>query len=833
MEGGREPLIIDDTTVHPLTHMLLPTQLGIKSFLGVPIQLEDGTLFGNICAMDEQQYSFTDKDVELLKTVAELFSYVIELEDSLLKDSLTGLKNRRYLEQFFSTIPYQSFALLFIDVDNFKSINDQYGHDIGDVVLVEIGNRLKSIARKKDIIIRLAGDEFLLILPDITRQMASDQANKVLTSFSEPITIMDKVEYLTTSIGISFYPDDGKTIDVLIKKADTAMYIAKDQGKNTINTYTTTLDTAYQQAPLEVIKGQKKVLEMVLKGVPLNEILQFLVCWVESQVEEQNCSIMLYDNEADCLVKGAVSSLPSAFTEKIQKLPIGPNIGSCGRAAFQKELTITENIATDPNWDDYRKLALENNLRSCWSIPILSPEKELLGTFAMYSSLAKTPTEEEIQFIETMGYLVSLAIERTEAVKSLGHLSSRDVLTGLYNRASFYEQMKQELHDPTAKIALLFVNIDRLKNINHSMGLSVGDLVIKETATRLKELIDRRRHKIYRIDGDEFVVLLKLEQDESPRTIAETILQSFQRPFKYEDKEFIISIRIGISLYQEGNQVEELVSKGLKALTKAKRSGNLFISDFEFNLSFDHERFMLEHDLRKAIDRNELFIVYQPQFSLNSNNVIGAEALIRWNHPEKGVLSPAVFIPLAEETGLIHSIGKWLLLTVCHQITVWNELGYNVPPISVNISPIQFESDNLINVIEDTLTLTGCDPTCLALEITESMTMDKERAGSILEHISNIGIDIILDDFGTGYSCLSYLDELPICQLKIDKSFIQNKDKSAIVKSMISMAHNLGIYVIAEGVETEEQVQILREMKCQGAQGYYFSKPTTEIEKFF
>ncbi|MBP3951539.1 diguanylate cyclase domain-containing protein [Bacillus suaedae] len=846
MESGREPLKIEDTAQHPIASNLPPTEeFGIKCFLGAPIILGDGTLFGNICAVGTEEYTFSEDNIEIIKSMADFFAYVIELENSVFQDSLTGLNNRRFVDQFLSTITFQRGAVLFLDLDNFKSINDSYGHDIGDGVLIEVSQRLKKIVRKNDHLVRLAGDEFLVILPDLDQEESSQVAERMLDALSETVTLKGYSFSVTASIGSSFFPEDGKTLEVLMKKADISMYAAKRQGDNVYKTYSEDRDiesTSYSKATEDssmgrsasLINGQKKILEMVLNEFPLQDILHYLVSWIEKQTDSHICSISLFDEMLQSLILTAAPNLPIEFRDEIKVLPIGTNIGSCGAAAAEKRLVITENISLDPKWTDYKESALQSGLHSCWSMPILSSKNKLIGTFAIYGLSPKTPNEADIYFLQSVSYLICLAIERKEAVESLDQLSNCDLLTGVGNRTFFYQQLNQSLKtlNDSTKLALLFVDIDRFKKMNSSMGLYFGDQVLKVTVERMNHVIDQTRHKLFRIDGDEFVIILDLNPGENPSEIAKDILNVFKEPFHYQNEEFTIPIRVGVSIHQEGEEIEQLINKGLKALVYAKKSDNLYIAGkVASDTSQDHNRFILENDLRKVIERNELSLVYQPQYDMNRNEMIGMEALIRWKHAEKGFISPVDFIPLAEENGSIIAIGNWVLLTVCNQINEWKAKGFLVPTVAVNISPVQLQNENFVQSLLDIFTLTGCEPTSISLEITESMTLDIEKTMSLFKQLNDININISVDDFGTGYSSLYYLDQLPIDQVKIDKSFIQNKSKQAIVKSIVEMANNLQIEVIAEGVETSEQVQFLQEINCTYAQGYYFSKPISDVEK--
>jgi EAL domain-containing protein (putative c-di-GMP-specific phosphodiesterase class I) len=323
--------------------------------------------------------------------------------------------------------------------------------------------------------------------------------------------------------------------------------------------------------------------------------------------------------------------------------------------------------------------------------------------------------------------------------------------------------------------------------------------------------------------------------------LAEQIIDSLHLPFHLKDSEFYISASIGTALYpSHGKDAVELLKKADSAMYEVKKQGKnghkFYSPELDIQLMDSIE---LESDLRKAIEREELVVYYQPQFHAENNRMIGVEALVRWNHPKRGLLSPGLFIPIAEETGMIYEIGTWVLREACQQMKRWHDEGGPLIPVSVNLSSLQFHQTNLVEYIKNILRDTKLEPKYLELEITESMMMDPSVSISILQDLNNIGIRISLDDFGTGYSSLSYLKKFPIHKLKIDRSFIadlsKNSSDKAIVATIISMAHHLNLDVIAEGIETKDQLDILTKNDCMEIQGYYFSKPLAvqDIEKSF
>lgn len=425
------------------------------------------------------------------------------------------------------------------------------------------------------------------------------------------------------------------------------------------------------------------------------------------------------------------------------------------------------------------------------------------------------------------------------------HQADHDELTGLPNRRKFYELLNRTIDEnkgETTIFAVMVLDIDRFKMINDSLGHTYGDLFLQGVSDRIIRCAEASQAMVARMGGDEFTVFCKTGADGAEAAeLAEQIMEALRQPFHLKDNDFYISASIGTALFPlHGKDAVDLLKKADTAMYQVKRQGKnghqFYSPDLDLQL-LDHIE--IESDLRKAIERNELELHYQPQFHAESNQMIGVEALVRWKHPKKGLMSPGLFIPIAEETGLIFEIGTWVLKEACRQMKEWHDEGGPLIPISVNLSSQQFHQPNLVMYIKNILEETKLAPKYLELEITESMMMDPAVSIAILQELNKIGIRISLDDFGTGYSSLSYLKKFPIHKLKIDRSFImditQNSSDKAIVAAIISMAQHLKLDVIAEGIETKDQLDVLTENDCQEIQGYYFSRPLSaeEVEKEF
>ena len=413
-----------------------------------------------------------------------------------------------------------------------------------------------------------------------------------------------------------------------------------------------------------------------------------------------------------------------------------------------------------------------------------------------------------------------------------------DALTGLPNRIWFMERLENALlrskEDKNYVFALLFLDLDRFKIVNDSLGHSFGDKLLVASAERLRACLTSQ-DALARLGGDEFTILLENINDINDATnIADKIYQELSKPFNLDAHEVITTVSIGIAISTVGyDKSEDLLRDADMTMYRAKELGKARLEVFDPTLhNKAMARLQLEIDLRRALENNELQVYYQPIVCLNNGKIAGYEALMRWKHPKRGFVSPVEFIPLAEETGLIISLGRWVLHQACYQLRIWQQQTFTSPPltISVNISAKQFAEPNLIETIKEILQETQLDASSLKLEITESVLVDNPaNAVAILKQLKALGIKLSIDDFGTGYSSLSYLHQMPFDTLKIDRSFVNNVDcdpeKIEMIRTIVSLAWNLGINVVAEGVETKKQMYQLQALKCDYGQGYYFARP--------
>jgi diguanylate cyclase (GGDEF)-like protein len=415
-------------------------------------------------------------------------------------------------------------------------------------------------------------------------------------------------------------------------------------------------------------------------------------------------------------------------------------------------------------------------------------------------------------------------------------MAQYDVLTDLPNRSLLNDRLTQAIASAQrrgAGLAVLFLDLDRFKHINDSLGHAMGDSLIQSVARRLLACV-RSSDTVSRLGGDEFVIVLsELDQVEDATIAADKVLAVLAAPHSVGQHDLDVTVSIGVSTFPaDGQDAETLIKNADTAMYQAKENGRNNFQFFEKDMNVRTvERQSLESSLRHALERQEFVLHYQPKIDLKTGAITGAEALIRWLHPDRGLVPPAQFVPIAEDSGLILPIGQWVVREACGQAQAWRDAGLGPMPVAVNISMVEFRSRHFLEGIRAILRETGLEPHFLELELTESVLMQHpESTASVLRELKSIGVRLAVDDFGTGYSSLSYLRRFPIDTLKLDRSFVhdiafQEAKDAAIVNAVITMGQSLKHRVIAEGVETEEQLKFLQAHRCDEGQGFYFSPP--------
>lgn len=582
--------------------------------------------------------------------------------------------------------------------------------------------------------------------------------------------------------------------------------------------------------------GQNQILKQIVSGVPLSEVLETLVLMIEGQLDEMSGSVMLLDADGDRIVSAAGPNLPESYLQAIDGIEIGPNVGSCGTAAFEKRNVFVEDIYESELWADYLDLMREFDLRSCWSIPFYSKEGDVLGTFAFYSSSVRNPTPAETKIAFEAASLASIAVARDKAERQIRFLAHHDPLTGLPNRQDFDAKLERKIEQSRSSgdpVAVVFIDLDNFKYINDSYGHSIGDQVLSIVAKRIVDVHDGV-HDAIRFGGDEFVLLVEGLSANKPelRDLLNRLRAGIVETIRLDDLTLHVTCSIGAAVFpDDGDTGEDILKRADNAMFEAKSSGrDAFTIHSNENAPAAVNQLRLVEDLRRGISKDELFLEYQPQIDLVSGRIIGAEALVRWDRPGYGRMMPGQFIEIAEETGVIVPLGKWVLNEACQQNKAWQNAGLPEIAVAVNVSPVQFRDTTLISDVCEALDSSGLDAEYLELEFTESLLLkDVSQAIQLMEDFRRLGIKLAIDDFGTGYSGLVALKNFPLTRLKVDQSFIRDlefkESDRAIVRAIISLGRELGLNVVAEGVETAKQQAFLLSCRCETTQGYHYGRP--------
>ena len=582
--------------------------------------------------------------------------------------------------------------------------------------------------------------------------------------------------------------------------------------------------------------GQSHVLEMIAMNAPLKEVLDYLVHLIEAQMDGMSGSILVLGNNGLHLQHVAGPSLPDVFKKALDGIHIGPDAGSCATGASRGGAMIVSGVASHPLWDKHRELAAQHGFGSCWSMPIISHQGGLVGALGMYSTSVREQDVAAAHLLNEISRIAGIAVERQQAADRIEFMVHHDALTGLPNRILLKDRLAQAISFAQRYerwISVVFINLDNFKTVNDSLGQNVGDELLKTIAGRLTDCM-RSTDTVVRFAGDEFVVIL-FDQPKNADIVIQTLQKiraTIAEPVNLVGHNLHVTSSIGLANYpDDGMDADTLLANANAAMCRAKDSGrdNFQFYTADLNTSA-HAKFLLQAELRNALDRSEFVLHYQPQVDLRSGQMFAVEALIRWNHPSMGFVSPMKFIPLAEETGLIVPIGDWVLLAACRQNKAWQDAGLPPMTVCVNVSARQFKEKNWVSRVVYALQESGLAANYLELELTESLIMqDVEQAVVTMKELKDLGIQLAIDDFGTGYSSLSALKNFPVTRLKIDKSFVNeipnNANDNAVISAVISLGHNLNMKIIAEGVENADQIEFLRAQKCDEMQGYYFSKP--------
>jgi diguanylate cyclase (GGDEF)-like protein len=584
----------------------------------------------------------------------------------------------------------------------------------------------------------------------------------------------------------------------------------------------------------ELVTSHNRVYDMIGNSAPLRDVL-IEVCQIIERYDPSFIpSVLLRDSVSNTLHSGVGPSLPKAYLDSVDGAPIGPNIGTCGPAAWFGELAISADLSQDPKWAPIRAMAEMAGVAHCWSMPIKDTSGEVLGTLALYGRRPRVPQPQHIALLRDWARVASTALERTRSIARLKHDARHDSLTGLPNRAAIFEKLDAVIEQvrPEMPLAVYFVDLDGLKALNDTLGHDVADEMIREVAQRLLGSV-RTEDFVGRFGGDEFIVVAEAIGDPNEAgQLGERLLSAIAQPLPGLGAR-VVTASIGVALIRSsGIEAREAIRRSDAAMYEAKRTGRdrcVFAEIGETARA--GRRLELSRALHGAETRGEMHLVYQPVIALPSREIIGVEALLRWNHPTLGEVPPSEFIPIAEDTGSIMQIGAWVLWESCAALASLAATGHKLE-LGVNVSARQLSQPDFPLWVRQTLSHAQFSPTMLSLELTETSLLrpDSVSVGNV-RTLEKMGVRVALDDFGTGYSSLTWLRDHPFGSIKVDRSFVTNIQKQessrAIVAAIIRMAKDVGCTVTAEGVETEEQLQILESLGCDHAQGFLIARPVS------
>jgi diguanylate cyclase (GGDEF)-like protein/PAS domain S-box-containing protein len=573
--------------------------------------------------------------------------------------------------------------------------------------------------------------------------------------------------------------------------------------------------------------------QFALKNPPLNELASHAIAVVTRGLAAEFCRLLVAEaDDKSLMLMGAEGWEPDwiakrhydAAEETEDRFIIGV-----------REAVLVEDFTTESRFKASPVLTA-HGIRAGAEMLICGAQNSY-GMLGIYSRRAGQFTWENITFLRGITNILASSMDRSIADERLTYLAQFDALTGLPNRSMFLERLWHTIADGDhgkRQAGVIFVDLDRFKLVNDTLGHGAGDGLLLQVALRLLSCV-RCEDIVGRLGGDEFAIALAgIEDAADAGAISQGILSALAEPFELAGREIYISASLGIGIYpSNGMDPVTLLKNADTAMYRAKESGR---NTFEFYVPQMNERAVerlrIETELRGALERGEFLLHYQPKADIASQEISGFEALLRWQHPERGLVAPGEFISILEETGLIIPVGEWVIRTVCHQLNAWKAANLPLRPVAINLSARQFMHANLDAIVGEILLATGVAAHLLEFELTESILMtDSEASVRILKNLKNFGIRLSVDDFGTGYSSLAYLRRFPLDALKIDRAFIRDvctdADGAAIVLAIINLAHCLKLYVVAEGVETDAQYHFLRRHGCDELQGYYFSRPKT------
>lgn len=582
----------------------------------------------------------------------------------------------------------------------------------------------------------------------------------------------------------------------------------------------------------KLLKLQREILEQVALGVDYKQVLDALCKAAEQMVSDALASVMVYDETGSYLTVLAAPSIPVDAIDALNGLIPGENSGSCGTAVHSNEPQYVQNTRKDQRWCNLQEFVDKFSIGACWSCPVKIEKEKAIGSFALSSFEERVPSAFYKQLLETSAHIVGIVLKRDREERSLWDLAHFDVLTGLPNRTLFHKKLSIALERATEQhhsLAVMILDLDGFKDVNDTQGHDVGDLVLQRVAENVQAKLGEG-DVFARLGGDEFVLLVDyFGKAANVDLLIGKILALFKHKIIAAGHEFSLTTSIGVSFFPEhGESSRDLLRNADTAMYEAKKSGRNCARIYNENLTHSvRHRLKLIADMRVALTNGDFVLHYQPQYCLKTDKLIAVEALVRWQHAEKGLIPPDDFIPIAEESGLIKELGLWVFTAACQQCKNWWNEGAAEFSLAINLSVKQLDTGS-IEQFQDILTGMDFPVHNLEVEVTESLIMQQESL-SELKKLEALGVRISMDDFGTGHSSLAQLKHLPLSKLKIDRSFVKdldtNENDKVIVQTIIAMGHSFGLKIVAEGVETLEQKEFLMQQGCDLLQGYFSSRP--------
>lgn len=577
------------------------------------------------------------------------------------------------------------------------------------------------------------------------------------------------------------------------------------------------------------LEHQRRMLERIVTGQPLTPTLEAICAHVESSHPGTRCTVLLVERALGVLRHGASPSMPGRYVRQIDGLPVGEGMGVCGTAAARGEVVVVSDVAADPLTAPFRDLAERFGLASIWSLPLRRPGGEVIGTFAVYRSAPHTPSRAERETVAAAGNLVALALDLERSEQALHAAANLDALTGLLNRSRFLELVTEALGTGGGRVTVAMVQIDRFGRLNQSIGHVAGDRLLVEVAARLLAACGTRG-PLARFSGDTFVLMSDASDARARRRLTDELERALSEQFHADGLELALTSSIGIATAGPGTSALALVREAETALQAARVDGPGHHQVYDRRMRAQQlHRLATESQLRRAIERGQLLIHYQPILRVVDRSWSGVEALVRWRHPHRGLLAPDEFIPLAEETGLIVPLGRSVLELVGAQAQAWADKLPGVA-IAVNASALQLVQPGFADEVAAVIERAGLRPGSLVLEVTESALMaELGAARAVVTELQRLGVRVMIDDFGTGHSSLARLGELPIDGLKIDRRFARGlgRDPEAmpVVRAITELARAHGLEVVLEGIEDGEALAAVDTLRCEYAQGFHLAVP--------